>query len=373
MLKTYKYRLFPTKKQQTILHKTLDECCWLYNHFLEQRKTSWEEKKKSINYYAQAVSCVKLKQDRQSLSDVHSQVLQNVAIRVDLAFKAFFRRVKQGQKKVGYPRYKGKGWYNSITYPQVGFKIENNTLNLSKIGDVKIKLHRPVKSNIKTCSIRRQNGKWYTCLSCEVQIKHLRKSKKVVGIDVGCETLAALSTKEKIANPCFFNTDQKALAKSQRKLFKQKKKSPERKKVKKVVARIHERIANRRNNFCHQETRKLVNRFGIICIEDLSINKMRENNFRSINRNIGDAAWGQFVQYLAYKAENAGRQLIKVNPAYTSQTCSKCGYRKAKKLSDRIYHCSNCGFEIDRDHNASLNILALGLQSIGSIRRSPRL
>ena len=142
-------------------------------------------------------------------------------------------------------------------------------------------------------------------------------------------------------------------------------KSPKRNKVKKVIIRIYERITNRRNNFCHQEARKLVNHFGIICIEDLSINKMRQNNFRFINRNIGDVAWGQFAQYLSYKAENAGRKLVKVNPAYTTQTCSKCGYREVKKLSDRIHHCPSCSFVIDRDHNASLNILRLGLQSLG--------
>jgi putative transposase len=135
----------------------------------------------------------------------------------------------------------------------------------------------------------------------------------------------------KIDNPRFFKTDQKALAKAQRKLSKLEKENLLREKVRKVISRIYERITNRRNNFCHQITRKLVNCFGIICVEDLSINKMKENNFKSINRAIGDVAWGQFAQYLAYKAESAGRQLIRVNPAYTSQDCSRCGYRQVKK------------------------------------------
>ena len=372
MLKTYKYRLFLTKKQQTTFNKTLEECRFLYNHFLEQRKTSWEKNKKSLNYHIQAVSIPKLKRKRKALSNVHSQVLQNVAVRVDLAFKAFFRRVKQGGEP-GYPRFKGRGWYDSITYPQSGYRLVKQTINLSKIGTVKIKLHRPVKDKIKTCTIRRQDNKWYVCFSCEVKNKPLRKSKKAIGIDVGLESFATFSNGEKIENPRFFKTDQKALAKAQRKLSKQKKKSLERRKVKKVVTHIHKRIANRRNNFCHQEARRLVNRFGIICIEDLHINEMKRGNFRSINRSIGDVAWGQFANYLSYKAENAGRQVVKVNPAYTSQDCTKCGYREVKKLSDRIHHCSSCGFETDRDHNASLNILALGLQSIGSTRRSPRL
>lgn len=370
---TYKYRLFPTKKQQTILNSTLEECRWLYNHFLEQRKTSWEKNKKSINYHTQAVSIPKLKKEKPSLKSVHSQVLQNVAVRIDLAFQSFFRRVKSDEKP-GYPRFKGKGWYDSITYPQTGFGIKKDILNLSKIGSIEVKLHRPIKGIIKTCAIRRQRDKWYVCFSCEVKIKPLKKSKEALGIDVGLKSFATLSNGEKINNPRFFKIDQKALAKTQKKLSKFEKGTLERNKVKKVVARIYERITNRRNNFCHQIAKKLVNRFGIICIEDLAINKMKENNFRSINRNIGDVAWGQFAQYLAYKAENAGRQLIRVNPAYTSQICSKCGYREVKKLSDRIHHCSYCGFEIDRDHNASLNILALGLQSFPSFTdRSPRL
>jgi len=361
---TYKYCLFPTKRQQTILNKILAECCWLYNHFLEERKNSWEKEKKSINYHAQATSIPELKKDRQSLSNIYSQVLQNVAIRIDLAFQAFSRRIKAGEKP-GYPRFRGVGWYDSFTYPQTGFKIKNKTLEFSKIGSVKIKLHRPIKGDIKTCTIRRQRNKWYACFSCKVKPQPFKKSKEAIGIDVGLENFATLSNGEKIKNPRFFKTDQKALAKAQRKLSKQTKGSPERKKVKKVVVRIHEKITNRRNNFCHQEARKIINRFGIICIEDLSINEMQRNNFRNINRSIGDVAWGQFAQYLDYKAVGADRQLIRVNPAYTSQTCSRCGYRQVKKLSERIHHCSSCGLELDRDLNASINILALGLKSIG--------
>jgi len=370
--RTYKYRIAPTKRQITLFNQTLDECRWLYNHLLEQRKNAWEKEKKSISCFDQCNSLKKLKQERPSLKMVYSQVLQNVAVRLDLAFQSFFRRVKSGEKP-GYPRFRGQGWYDSFTYPQRGFKIENNTLSLSKIGSIKVKLHRPIEGTIKNLTIRRQNGKWYACFSCEIVPKPLKKSKKAVGIDVGISSFATLSSGEKIENPRFFKTEQKALAKAQRKLSGQRKGTPERQKAKKIVARIHERISNRRNNFCHQVSRKLVNRFGRICIEDLSINRMKQNNFRSLNRSINDVAWGQFTQYLAYKAENAGRQVIKINPAFTSQDCSKCGYRQVKKLSNRIHRCSSCGFEIDRDHNASLNILALGLQDIGSIRRSPAL
>ena len=369
MLKTYKYRLIPTKSQETVLERTLKECRWLYNHFLGERKTSWEQDKKSLNYYSQAVTLPKLKADRESLKSIYSQVLQNVAVRVDLAFKAFFRRVKAGEEP-GYPRFKGKGCYDSITYPQTGFTLTKK-LELCKIGAIKIKLHRSINETVKTCTIRRKNNKWYACFSCEIVPKPLKKSNEAIGIDVGLESFATFSNSEKIQNPRFFKTDQKALAKVQKVLSKQKKGSSERCKVKKVVSRIHERIANRRNDFCHQITRKLINRFGVICIEDLSINEMQKGNFRGINRSIGDVAWGQFAQFLSYKAENAGRQLIRVNPAYTSQDCSKCGYRQVKKLSDRVHRCSSCGLELDRDHNAALNILRLGIQSLGTTLEAP--
>ena len=370
MLKTYKYRLFTTKKQTTKLLQTLEECRWLYNHFLEQRKTSWEQDKKGINYHAQAVSIVKLKQDRQSLSDIYSQVLQNVAVRVDLAFKAFFRRVKESKGKVGYPRFKGVGWYDSFTYPQTGFEIKDNGLRLSKIGTIKIKMHRQIEGKIKTCTIRRSaTGKWYVSFSCLVETKPLSKSDKTVGIDVGLTSFATFSNGSKIDNPRFFRKDEKDLVKVQRKLSKAEKGTPERKKRRKAVAKVHGRISNRRDNFCHQETRKIINQYGVICIEDLSVNQMVHNH--CLSKSIHDAAWSQFAQYLSYKAENAGRTLIRVNPAYTSQTCSKCGHREVKKLSDRVHHCSCCNFVCDRDHNASLNILALGTQSLGFTLKAP--
>ena len=365
----YKYRLYPTKKQTNILNLWLEECRWLYNHFLEQRKTFWEQEKKGINYYSQAVSIVKLKQDRQTLSDIYSQVLQNVAIRIDLAFKSFFRRVKSGEKP-GYPRFKGKGWYDSFTFPQTGFEIADNGLKLSKIGTIKIKLHRQPEGKIKTCTIKRSaTGKWYVCFSCITETKPLPKSDKAIGIDVGLTSFATFSDGSKIDNPRFFRKDEKDIAKVQRKLSKAEKGTPERRKRRKAVAKVHERISNRRDNFTHQEARKIVNRYGTICIEDLSVNQMVHN--RCLSKSIHDAAWSQFAQYLSYKAASANRTLVRVNPAYTSQTCSKCGHREVKKLSDRVHHCSCCGFVCDRDHNASLNILALGTQSLGSALEAP--
>jgi putative transposase len=365
MRKTFQYRIYPTKKQQRMLNETLEECRWLYNHLLEMRKNAWEHDGKSLSCYAQQATYPILKEQRPSLNTIHSQVLQNVAVRVDLAYKAFFRRIKTGEKP-GYPRFKGHGRYDSITYPQSGFSItHDDRVSLSKIGSVKMVYHRPIKGQIKTCTIRRSStGKWYVCFSVECEPERLPECSEQVGIDVGLKTFATLSNEEEIENPRFFRKEEKALAKVQRKHSKLTKGTLERRKHRKAVARVHERVAWRREDFTHQQSRQIVDRFGLICVEDLTINRMVHNH--CLAKSIADAAWSAFFLQLSCKAEEAGRRFVKVNPAYTSQTCSRCGHRQKMPLSNRVYHCPCCLLSIDRDLNASLNILAVGLHSIGS-------
>uniref|UniRef100_A0A6H1ZB87 Putative transposase n=1 Tax=viral metagenome TaxID=1070528 RepID=A0A6H1ZB87_9ZZZZ len=187
-----------------------------------------------------------------------------------------------------------------------------------------------------------------------------------IGIDMGLKHFATFSDGQRIENPRFFKHEQKNLAKAQRKLSKQEKASKLRAKACKVVARVHERISWKRENFAHQEARKIVNRFNTIAVEDLSINDMKKDNFRCINRSIGDVAWRQFLDFIKQKAEWAGARCVEINPAYTSQICSACGNRHKLKLSQRIYHCPVCDLSMDRDQNAAINILGLGLQSLGS-------
>lgn len=359
---SYLYRLYPTKKQERILRQILDECRWLYNHLLEQRKNSWEQTKKSLSLYDQINTFGKLKEERESLSGVHSQVLQNIAVRIDLAFQAFFRRIRKGEKP-GYPRFKGEGRYNSFTFPQSGFRIVREGLSLSKVGIVRIVLHRKVQGTIKTLTIRKSpTNKWYASFACLFEEKTMRKNKLQIGIDVGLSSFVTLSNGEQIHPPKFFRKDEKALAKVQRKFSKTEKDTPERKRQRQIVARIHERIKFRRENFAHQLSRKLVNRFGFIAVEDITVNRMLHNH--CLAKSISDAAWSQFFRYLSYKAEYAGRKVVKVNPAYTSQDCSRCGHREEKPLALREHRCSCCGYITDRDHNAAQNILRLGLESL---------
>ncbi len=303
-----------------------------------------------------------MKEQRPSMREVHSQVLQNVAVRVDLAYQSFFRRWKAGQKP-GYPRFKGYRRYDSLTYPQSGFSLTHDeSVCLSKIGTVKMVFHRPIKGTIKTCTVHRSStGKWYVTFAVECEPEQLPPTDRVVGIDVGLKTFATLSSGQEIANPRFFRQEKKALAKVQRKHAKLKKGTRQRRTHRKVIARVHERIAWRRENFTHQHSRRIVNQFGVICLEDLHVNRMVHNHCLSLS--ISDAAWSQFFEHLVYKAEEAGRVVIKVNPAYTSQECSRCHHRQDMPLSERTYHCPCCFLVIDRDLNASYNILGLGLQS----------
>jgi putative transposase len=362
MLKAYQYRIYPTKKQRKTLQMHLEECRCLYNHLLEMRHTAYERDGISLSCFQQQRTYPILKEERPTLREVHSQVLQNVAVRVDLAYKAFFRRCKTGEKP-GFPRFKGYGRYDSLTYPQSGFSItHDDRVCLSKIGTVKMVYHRPIKGTIKTCTVHRSStNKWSVSFAVEYEPQRLAGCADAVGIDVGLKTFATLSNGEEIENPRFFRNEEKALAKVQRKHAKLAKGTKERRTHRKVIARVHERIAWRRENFTHQHSRQIVDRFGVICVEDLHVNRMVHTH--CLSKSISDAAWSQFFEHLSCKAEEAGRVFIKVNPAYTTQDCSRCHHRQKMPLSVRTYHCPCCFLVIDRDLNASYNIVGLGLQS----------
>ncbi len=353
------------------MNETLATCRLVYNSLVHERTALHEQGQEAPNYHAQAVAITRWKKDHPELRTVHSQVLQNVAVRVDLAFQSFFRRVKKNDGKAGetpgYPRLKGVGQYDSITYPQSGFKVDDSSVWLSLFGrpiQVKAKIHRPVVGHVRTCTVRRYGRKWFVCLSCEYDPEPLPPTDEAVGLDAGLNSFLALSNDEFVDSPRFFRKDERALAKAGRKQAKTKKRSRERRKANRVLSRIHERIRNRRHNFVHQTARKIVNRYGVIAVEKLNVKGMVKNH--SLAKSISDASWSIFRSVLTQKAESAGREVIAVNPAYTSQDCSVCGYRPdglegrtKKRLSDRWHHCPMCAASLDRDTNAANNILAL--------------
>ncbi|WIG59604.1 MAG: Mobile element protein [Ktedonobacterales bacterium] len=377
MRKTFKYRLYPTKQQQRLLAQQLEECRWLYNELLAARRDAWEQRQESLRLYDQQATLPVLKAERPTLASVQSQVLQNVAVRIDLAFQAFFRRMKAGEREPGYPRFRGQGRYASLTYPQVpvGCTLDADArrLRLHGVGLVKIVLHRQWEGTAKTATISRSStGKWYVCFSCEcAEPPPLPEIGQQVGIDVGLKTFATLSTGLEIANPRFFRAEETVLAKVQRRLSKEEKGTSERATRRKVVARVHERIRWRRSDFAHQHSRRIVDGFDLIAVEDLSVNRMMHNH--CLAKSIHDAAWSQFAATLSYKAAWAGRKYVAVNPAYTSQDCSQCGHRQPLSLADRIYTCPCCRVVLDRDFNASLNILGVGLHTLGLAPRSSRM
>lgn len=298
-------------------------------------------------------------------------MLQNVVDRLDKSFQSFFRRSKSGEK-TGFPRFRGEHRYDSFCYPQSGFTLLNKEIELSKIGRIRIKMHRAIVGEIKTCTIKKTStGEWDIIFSCETKAIPLEPKTESIAIDVGIKSFATFSSGETIKNPRFFKKGEKALAKAQRKLSAQKKGTKARCKKRKVVAKIHERIKNQRKDFCHKESKKIIDQYQYICIEDLDIKNMVEGSH--LAKSITDASWNQFRQFLTYKAAEAGRKLGLVNPAYTSQECSQCGHLEPKKLTEREHKCTQCGYIADRDFNAAQNILALGLDGLGVIPRSLRL
>ena len=359
MLRSYKYRIYPNKEQQKSIDETLETCRYLYNHFVYERKIMYEFDKTNISYSWQQNSLPFRKKINPYMQLVHSQVLQDVAHRVDKAYKNFFRRVKSGENP-GYPRFKGKGRYNSFTYPQRGYDIANGRLKLSCIGNVKIELHRPIEGEVKTCAIIRKNGKYYASFVCNVAVSPLPETGKAVGIDMGIENFCITSEGVFYPSPKSYRKAEKKLRQAQRKAARRKKGSNRRKKAVAELAKAHEKIANQRKDISHKVALDLVSKYDFIAYEDLTIKNMVKNHHMA--KSISDAGWGIFFRILEYKAESAGKMSIGVNPYKSSQECSECGAEVLKKLSQRWHDCPNCGNSEHRDKNAAKVILKRGLQ-----------
>ncbi|MDD5512087.1 MAG: transposase [Dehalococcoidales bacterium] len=358
MKKAYTFRIYPNKNQETKLNRTLSTCRYLYNNALEERKRESElnnlkrdfgvfpwGKPEWISYEDQANNLTGSKTSYQK--EVFSQVLQNVLKRLDRSYQNFFR----GN---GYPRFKGRNRYDTFTYPQKGFEIENGRLSLSKIGSVRIFQHGEIEGQIKTCTIKKDVDQWYAIFTTEID----REIKKVpvetkIGIDVGLESLLTLSNGQQIEPPKFLRMSEDKLIKEQRKLSKKKPRSNNRNKQRIVVARVHRKIRNQRKDFAHKTGRMLVNQFDRIVFEKLQIKNMVQNH--CLAKSISDAGWGQLISLTRSKAEEAGKSVSQVNPNGTSQTCV-CGYPVPKDLLVRIHNCPHCGLVLNRDHVSAIVI-----------------
>lgn len=373
MTLSYKFLILPNKETILKLVEALDTCRWLYNELLEKVNISREEGRKLSIYETQNL-IPNLKIKNPNLNKVYSKILQMVNYTLHSNISSLATLKKRG-KKVGHLRYKGKGWYNTLNYNQSGFKIDqdHSRLHLSKIGDIKIKLHQKIKGCIKAVVIKREGKNWYAIVQADQEIVLLPETGKSIGIDVGLKAFTVDSDGNSIENPRYAEKSAKRLTKYQRKLARCKKGSNNRKKIKAKIFNTHKRIKNQRDDFLHKLSRSYVNHYDNICIEDLDVKGLKEKGHNTgLHRSIHDAAWAKFAFLLSYKAQSAGRKLILVDPRNTTQRCSTCGSIVKKELSDRIHECPYCGFVADRDYNSSRNILIAGMeQPVAPIESKP--
>ena len=281
-------------------------------------------------------------------------------MRLDRAFQAYFRRVKNGETP-GYPRFQGKGRYNSFTFPEYGngAVLDGGLLSLSKIGRIRIRLHRPLQGTPKTVTISREVDGWYASISCaDVPIQPLPPTGQETGIDLGIEAFATLSDGARIFSPGWYRNAERALKTTQRRVSRRKKGSHRKRKAEALLAKAHQTVRRQRQDFHHKTALMLVRANDVIYHEDLQTANMVKNHH--LAKSICDAGWAAFLTILSYKAACAGRSVVAVNPAYTSQICSGCGSMVAKGLSVRWHSCPDCGTSLHRDHNAARNILTLG-------------
>ncbi len=365
MKKAFKFRIYPNKTQEERLNKTLDVCKDLYNDLLEIKKETYEQTGENLTGYdLNMIIKQHSKIKRKQLNKVHSQVLQNASNRIDKALSNFFRRVKEKKKgkkiKVGYPRF--KKFYKSITYPQSGFEL-NRRLHLSKIGNIKIKQHRKIKGEVKTLTIKKTpSNKWFTSFSCEIEnkpVKHKYPENKI-GIDLGLENFATLSDGTVIENPRFLKKTERKLKREHRRLSKKKKGSKNKDKQRIRLATRYETLTNQRLDFLHKLSYHLAQQYEYITIENLNINGMVRHPY--LAKHILDTCWNKFAELLTYKEEESGGLVEQVEPAGTTIDCSQCGYKVPKTLTTRIHRCPHCGLRMDRDLNASINILNKSLR-----------
>ena len=358
MKKAYRYRLYPTREQAALLQQQLDVAREVYNACLEERREAYRMYGVKLNYYSQANQLKDIRRDRPDVAAANFSMLQAVCRRAQRSFEAFFRRVAAGQEP-GYPRFKSRARWDSVTFPSYGdgCKLKGERLSIQGVGTLKIKLHRPVGGPIKTVTLKRSCGTWYAVLACEVEVHPLPATGQDVGVDLGLIDFLVTDAGEAVPNPRPLRKAEERLAQAQRSLQRKKKGSHRRAKQRLRFARQCQRVANTRKDFHHKTALALVRANDTIYHEDLAVRNMVQNH--CLARSIHDAAWSLFIAILAAKAEEAGRMVIAVNPRGTSQTCV-CGKPVPKDLSERWHHCPSCGLSLPRDQVSAMLIKGLG-------------
>jgi putative transposase len=373
--KAFKYRLCPTPDQERALELVLWRCRTLYNVALEERQTAWERRRVSLTYYDQANELPDVKAACPEYAAVHSQVVQDVLRRLDKTYQAFFRRVQEGEQP-GSPRFQGRRRYHSFTYPQYGngAVLDGRVLSRSKIGRIPLRLHRPLAGTPKTVTISHEADGWYVCISCaEVPAHPLPPTGGETGIDVGLKAFLVTADGVFVENPRYHRKSERYLAKCQQRVARRQKGSKRRGKAVVLLSKAYQTVRRQRADFHHQTALALVRAYDVIYVEDLQVHHMVRRPApkpdgqggylpngaaakAGLNKSIQDAGWYGFRRILACKAAWAGKQVVAVPPAYTTQLCSGCGALVRKSLSVRTHICPSCGLIVDRDENAARNI-----------------
>ncbi len=364
---TYKEKLRPTPTQEQLLDDVLWRCRTLYNTALEQRITAWQRCHVSVSRYEQEAELKAIRAAFPEYAAIHSHVLQDVLARLDKTYQAFFRRIQRGEK-AGFPRFKGRNRWRSFTFKEVGngARLDNGFLTLSKIGRIRVHWSRPVEGTPKTITVTKEADGWYVAISCaQVPTRPLPLTGQETGIDLGLESFATLSNGERILTPACYRKAERRLKTAQRCVSRHKQGSNRRRKAVALLARAHQTVRRQRQDFHHKAALTLVRQYDTIYHEDLQVTNLLKNHH--LAKSIQDAGWSQFLGILSFKAANAGREVVAVSPAYTSQTCSGCGVLVQKGLSVRWHTCPDCGANLHRDHNAAKNIERRGQRLRGGV------
>ncbi|MFC4055812.1 RNA-guided endonuclease InsQ/TnpB family protein [Actinomadura syzygii] len=380
-----KFPLRLTARQAGSLAACLEDHRQLYNAALEHRRTAYRKAGVTIRYGDQSADLKHIRADDAGGQGRWSFSSQQATLRrLDKAFAAFFRRLKAGQR-TGFPRFKGRGWFDSVTWPRDGDGCRWNSqpqhpatafVRLQGVGHVRVHRHRPVHGVVKTISVKREGRRWFVILSCDdVPAQPLPETGAAAGIDMGVASLATTSDGEHLSNPRHLRTSAERLARAQRDLARKRRGSARRRKAVARVAALHAKVRRQRLDGAHKAALTLVRAYDVIAHEDLRITNMTRSasgtaeepgrnvaQKSGLNRSILDAGWGVFLRVLAHKAESAGRELIAVNPANTSRTCSHCGHcAKENRVTQAEFACTACGHTAHADVNAAINILRAGL------------
>lgn len=369
-MKSFRYRLYPTKSQQQTLLRWFDLTRMLYNCALEERKYFYKKYKKSLSFEDQCKLLPEVKDLLPEFKNVYAQVLQNTLQKLKKSFDNFFRRVKSGGTS-GYPRFKSRKDNQSITFPQLGFKVKDSKKNwttvcISKIGHIQMRMHRDIEGKIKTCTIKyiKATDEWYVSFACEAPKISLLKTGKEIGIDLGLKQFITTSDNEIINSNKYYKNSLDKLRKISKKFSEDNKENNHIK-----LAKLHRKLRNQRDDQLHKISKKLVDNYDLICLENLDIQGMitqnaEDNSPSAFNRSIHDVSWYKLSQYISYKAANADKKCILVEATGTTQECSRCGQYVPKDIKERWHYCEHCGLSLGRDHNAAINILERGRSEI---------